>query len=163
MRYIKLSTTLAILLTLLLMGMASPPPEGEICGTLTSADYTVASVRVDGPTTIPSGGDAFYDVVYTIERTPGFTEQVTPFVLLQDEDGFVADDLLGWDVGEIAPEDHGFASFTLICANNGRIVGTSTTTTDRAAPNNANSGERTAEVYGRVIEFCSAVIQVTCE
>ena len=153
-------------LTALLSGCGSPCSSTR----LSAPGYAVTGVSIFGPDTITAVPGS-YVVYYLYQGAPGFTGPAAPNVLLKDVDRFLGirtgTRILSWDTGgsEVpltAPPDAGIGYATLALFCDGDNVSGSATTRPNGDPNNPNSGERNAEVFAEVNEFCTAEMAVTC-
>ncbi len=149
---------IAILLFSLAGGCARPPHRSQPLW------FTVTLVSLSGPNRIHDGSSEAYDVRFTIRRSAQVLE-VTPKVYLLDRDGGFrgADDWLSQGEATVSVgEDTATATLTLRCENN-RITGLGT-----PLSSDSDSGEGggifggPAEIYARVGEAVSPIIEVIC-
>ncbi len=163
----------AALLTALCIPLVRCGPSGGPCAPTGLADvnYAITSVSLTGPSVI-STDSAPYTAIYVFERRVGFSGPVQPVVTLDDVDTFLGfrlgSRLLSWDRG-LTIQDFagpngrlgvGFATLDLLCDGN-HVAGTANVGPG-GSPNDPNSGERDAEVYAQVNEWCSFVLPVSC-
>ena len=126
--------------------------------------FSVTSVSISGPNRILEGSSETYDVRFTIRRSGGALD-VTPKVYLLDRDSGLrgGDDWLSEGEGRVAAdEESGRTVFTLRCQDNTvRGTGTRFGADSRSGEGGGILGDP-AEIYARVGEAVSNIIQVTC-
>jgi hypothetical protein len=121
-------------------------------------------VSISGPNRILEGSSETYDVRFTIRRSGGVLD-VTPKVYLLDRDSGLrgGNDWLSEGEGTVAAdEDSARTVLTLHCQDNTvRGTGTSVGADSCSGEGGGILGDP-AEIYARVGEAVSNIIQVTC-